>query len=74
MRWHVIAVPYDFSSRVSGGYMHGLGSGGPAPAAPARGVSTFYAELADRQLGLAGLTPSHAGDVLGIFMALVSWR
>jgi tetratricopeptide (TPR) repeat protein len=70
---------YDFSSRVSGGYMHSLGSGGSGAGGASSGrVSAFYAELADRQLGLAGRfgRQSHAGDgILGIFDgAFVSWQ
>lgn len=69
---------YDFSGRVSGGYTHGLGSGGGSGGAGSGRVSAFYAELADRQRGLAGRfgRQSHAGDgILGIFDgAFVSWQ
>jgi tetratricopeptide (TPR) repeat protein len=70
---------YDFSGRVSGGYTHELGTGGSGSSGASSGrVSTFYAELADRQLGLAGRfgRQSHAGDgILGIFDgAFVSWQ
>ena len=72
---------YDFSARASGGYTHQLGgaaSGGSTSSTGSGRVSAFYAELADRQLGLAARLgrQSHAGDgVLGIFDgAFVSWQ
>jgi len=70
---------YDFSTRASGGYMHTLGTGGSGSGGASSGrVNAFYAELADRQLGLAGRfgRQSHAGDgILGIFDgAFVSWQ
>ena len=69
---------YDFSSRISGGYTHDLGAGGSGGSGGSARVNAFYAELADRQLGLAGRfgRQSHAGDgILGIFDgAFVSWQ
>ena len=72
---------YDFATRVSGGYTHQLGgvAGGSATRSTGSGrVSAFYAELADRQLGLSGRLgrQSHAGDgILGIFDgAFISWQ
>jgi tetratricopeptide (TPR) repeat protein len=66
---------FDFMSRVSGGYTKDLltnGRGGQGR------VASFYADLADRQLGISGRIgrQSHTGDgILGIFDGVfASWQ
>jgi len=66
---------FDFMSRVSAGYTKDLisnGSGGQGR------VAAFYADLADRQLGISGRVgrQSHTGDgILGIFDGVfASWQ